>query len=85
VENKEPKIVTIKYPIVPASVFKHHTDDLESRLAMLISQINESDRLEPSEFLSHSCYLTMLSNQITSILMNYQGDLIHAYTPTEND
>jgi hypothetical protein len=84
-EIVEPHKVKIDYPIVPLSVFKHHTTNLEAVLTMLICRIHESNELGEMNLLSNSAYLLMLSSQLTSILAQYQGDLIHAYNPTETD
>lgn len=84
-EISEPRQLTINYPIVPASVFKHHTNNIEAALTMLVCRIHESSALAETQLLSNSAYLTMLSAQLTSMLSNYQGDLIHSYTPDEDD
>lgn len=84
-EISEPRQLTINYPIVPARIFKHHTNDLEAALTMLVCRIHESGNLSDSQLLSNSAYLTMLSAQLTLMLSNYQGDLIHQYMPTGED
>jgi hypothetical protein len=81
----EPKEINISYPIVPAKVFGHHTDDLETILTMLICRIHKSKDLDAIELLSDSSYTLVLATRLASILAHYQGDLIHAYTPDTDD
>ncbi len=81
----EPKQISINYPIVPASAFHHHTDDLEQILTRLICEIHETADNEKDDLLSHSTYMLGLSIRITSILACYQGDLIHSNVPNEDD
>jgi hypothetical protein len=84
-KNIKPKEVNISYPIVPANVFGHHTDDLEVILTMLICRIHESKNLGTMELLSDSSYTLILATRLTAILAHYQGDLIHAYTPEADE